>query len=157
MKNKRLIARMDIKGPNLIKGIQLEGLRVVGDPREAAIEYYKSGIDEIIFIDAVASLFKRNNLVEIVKRVSNDVFIPLSVGGGIRSVEDVKTLLHSGADKVAVNTAAHSDPQLLRQIANTFGSQCLVLSVEAKKKKVVDGKLIPITVENIPGKMLLNG
>ncbi len=134
MSNKRLIARLDIKGSNLIKGIQLEGLRVVGDPRDAAIEYYKHGIDEILFMDAVASLYKRNNLAEIVKRVSRDVFIPLSVGGGIRSVEDVRVLLHSGADKIAINTAAHNNPQLLKQVATTFGSQCLILSVEAKKK-----------------------
>lgn len=133
MRNLRLIARLDIKGPNLIKGIHLEGLRVIGSPNEHALRYYGQGADELIYIDCVASLYGRNNLREIVCGAAQDVFIPMTVGGGIRTVDDVTELLRSGADKVAVNTAAVARPQLLSEIAQRFGSQCLVLSVEAKQ------------------------
>lgn len=138
MGNVRIIARLDIKGPNLIKGIQLEGLRVIGDPQIYAESYYRSGIDELIYIDTVASLYERNNLSEIIKHTAQNVFIPLTVGGGIRSVENVKELLRAGADKVAINTAATRNPDLIRQVSRRFGSQCMVLSIEAKK--VSDGK-----------------
>lgn len=131
----RLIARLDIKGPNLIKGVQLEGLRVLGDPREFAIEYYNAGIDELLYMDIVASLYGRNNLLTTVERTAEEVFVPLTVGGGIRSLSDVRAILNSGADKVAVNTAAIRNPRLLREIADTFGSQCVVLSVEAKRQQ----------------------
>ncbi len=130
----RLIPRLDIKGPNLIKGIHLEGLRVIGDPHEFAVKYYNQGADELLYMDCVASLYQRNNLADIIYSTARDVFIPLTVGGGIRNIEDVKTILRAGADKVAVNTAAISRPQLLSEIANRFGSQCLILSVEAKYK-----------------------
>jgi cyclase len=133
MANVRLIARLDIKGPNLIKGIQLEGLRVVGDPQEFARRYYEAGADELVYLDTVASLYGRNNLIEIVKRAAHHVFIPMTVGGGVRSVDDVKTLLRSGADKVAVNTAAVGRPELITEVAQRFGSQCMVLSIEAKR------------------------
>ncbi|MFD0673670.1 imidazole glycerol phosphate synthase subunit HisF [Cohnella sp. GCM10027633] len=138
MANVRLIARLDIKGPNLIKGIHLEGLRVMGDPQEFASKYYAAGIDELIYMDAVASLYERNNLSDIVKHTAQNLFIPLTVGGGIRSIDDVKNLLRSGADKIAINTAAVRNPELIRQVARRFGSQCMVLSIEAKK--VADGK-----------------
>ncbi|MFC5401725.1 imidazole glycerol phosphate synthase subunit HisF [Cohnella soli] len=129
----RLVARMDIKGPNLIKGVHLEGLRVVGDPQQFARRYYEAGIDEIIYMDAVASLYERNSLSDIVSYTAQNVFIPITVGGGIRSTDDAKSLLRAGADKVAVNTAATRNPQLISDIATTFGSQCMVLSIEAKK------------------------
>ncbi len=132
MSNTRLIARLDIKGPNLIKGIHLEGLRVMGDPQEFASKYYQEGVDELIYMDAVASLYERNNLSEIVKHTAQNLFIPLTVGGGIRSVDDVKNLLRSGADKIAINTAAVRNPELIRQVSRRFGSQCMVLSIEAK-------------------------
>lgn len=132
MANVRLIARLDIKGPNLIKGIHLEGLRVIGDPGKYARAYYEAGADELLYMDTVASLYERNNLTDIVRRAANDVFIPMTVGGGVRSVEDVKTLLRVGADKVAVNTAAVRRPELITEIAERFGSQCMVLSIEAK-------------------------
>lgn len=128
----RLIARLDIKGPNLIKGIHLEGLRVIGAPGEHALRYYQQGADELIYIDVVASLYGRNNLSAIVERAAENVFVPLTVGGGIRSVEDATRLLRSGADKVAVNTAAVANPGLIGDIASRFGTQCVVLSVEAK-------------------------
>ncbi|OSQ27339.1 imidazole glycerol phosphate synthase subunit HisF [Thalassospira sp. MCCC 1A03138] len=133
MRNFRLIARLDIKGPNLIKGIHLEGLRVIGDPREYARLYYLQGVDEIIYMDSVASLYGRNHLGEIVKEASKDIFVPMTVGGGIRTVEDVADILRAGADKVAVNTAAVANPNLITKIARRFGSQCMVLSIEAKQ------------------------
>ena len=133
MSNVRLIGRLDIKGPNLIKGIQLEGLRVIGDPQEYAQRYYEAGADELIYMDIVASLYGRNNLAEIVKRAAQDIFIPLTVGGGVRSVEDAKQLLRAGADKVAINTAAIRRPELVTEISRRFGSQCTVLSIEAKR------------------------
>lgn len=133
MANLRLIARLDIKGPNLIKGIHLEGLRVIGAPQARALKYYEAGADELLYMDVVASLYRRNNLTEVVRRTAENIFIPLTVGGGVRGLDDVDRLLRSGADKVAVNTAATQRPTLLREIANRFGSQCLVLSIEAKR------------------------
>lgn len=137
-KNIRIIARLDIKGPHLVKGIQFEGLRKMGDPNDFAVRYYHEGADEIIYIDTVASLYNRNNLTDIVEKTTREIFIPITVGGGIRSISDVSALLRSGADKVALNTAALKRPELIREIAETFGSQCLVLSIQAKK--IADGK-----------------
>jgi cyclase len=136
MKHKkvRLIARLDIKGPNLIKGIHLEGLRVIGDPQEYAQKYYEQGADELIYIDIVASLYGRSKLPEIVSRTAENVFVPLTVGGGIRNIEDVRELLRAGADKVAINTAAVQRPSLINEVSRRFGSQCMVLSIEAKKQ-----------------------
>ncbi len=131
MSNIRLAARLDIKGPNLIKGVHLEGLRVVGDPQAYAKKYYHAGADELIYMDVVASLYGRNNLSELISNTVKDVFVPITVGGGVRSVEDVYMLLRSGADKVAINTAAVSRPELISEVAKHFGSQCMVLSVEA--------------------------
>lgn len=130
----RLIARLDIKGPNLIKGIRLEGLRKLGDPNLFARKYYEQGIDEIIYMDIVASLYERSSLLNIIRQTTVDVFIPITVGGGIRSVEDANGILRAGADKVAVNTAALKRPALIGAISKKFGSQCMVLSIEAKKK-----------------------
>lgn len=138
MTNTRLIARLDVKGPNLIKGIHLEGLRVIGPPNEYALRYYEQGIDELIYMDCVASLYGRNSLGELVRQTAENVFIPMTVGGGVRSVDDVAHLLRCGADKVAVNTAAVGNPQLITEIARRFGSQCMVLSIEAKR--VADGR-----------------
>lgn len=131
--NVRLIARLDIKGPNLIKGIHLEGLRVVGDPQEYARRYYEAGADELVYMDIVASLYGRNSLTEIIKRAAQDIFIPMTVGGGVRSVDDAKQLLRAGADKVAINTAAIGRPELITEVSRRFGSQCMVLSIEAKR------------------------
>ena len=132
MRRVRLIARLDIKGPNLIKGIHLEGLRIIGSPNEHALRYYKQGADEMIYMDCVASLYGRNSLGEIVEKAAKDVFVPMTVGGGIRSVDDANHLLRCGADKVAINTAAVLNPNLISDVANRFGNQCMVLSVEAK-------------------------
>ena len=133
VRNARLIARLDVKGANLIKGIHLEGLRVIGDPQDYARRYYEQGADELVYIDIVASLYGRNSLGNIVSRAARDVFVPLTVGGGLRSVEDVRTMLRAGADKVAINTAAIRRPELITEIAQTFGSQCMVLGIEAKR------------------------
>lgn len=126
---------MDIKGPNLIKAVSLEGLRIIGNPQEHAVRYYQQGADEIVYMDSVASLYGRNNLSDIVEKTAENVFVPITVGGGIRSVEDAKKLLRCGADKVAVNTAALNNPTLISELAEVFGSQCVVLSVEAKHKE----------------------
>ena len=129
----RLIARLDVKGSNLIKGIHLEGLRVIGSPNEKARLYYQQGADELLYMDAVASLYNRSYLSQLVTEVVRNVFIPITVGGGVRAVDDVKQLLRAGADKVAINSAAVRSPRLLRDVAESFGRQCVVLSVEAKK------------------------
>ncbi len=129
----RIIARLDIKGANLIKGIHLEGLRIVGDPQVHAEKYYNDGADEIIYMDTVASLYGRNNLLDVVTRATEHVFVPMTVGGGIRSVEDARALLRAGADKVAINTAAIKDPSLITKISDVWGSSTVVLSIEAKQ------------------------
>ena len=129
----RLIARLDVKDSSLVKGIQLEGVRKLGDPHDFAKKYYEEGIDEIIYIDAVASLYNRNNLSNIVAQTCSDVFIPVTVGGGLRSIEDVRHILEKGADKVAINTAAIKKPKLITEVSEAFGSQCMVLSVQAKR------------------------
>ncbi len=133
MRNTRIIARLDIKGPNLIKGIHLEGLRVIGQPNEYSKLYYEQGADELIYIDCVASLYGRNSLGDIVQNAAKDVFIPMTIGGGIRSIEDAMHILRCGADKVAINTAAVANPNLITDVARKFGSQCMVLSIEAKR------------------------
>jgi cyclase len=129
----RIIARLDVKGANLIKGINLEGLRVLGLPNNYAREYYLDGIDELIYMDSVASLYGRNHLASIIESTAQDVFIPITVGGGIRSIQDVKDILRAGADKIALNSASIANPNLITEIALKFGSQCVVSSIEARK------------------------
>lgn len=135
-KNKkiRLIARLDVKGEKLIKGVHLEGLRVIGSPQEYAKKYYEQGADEIIYMDIVASLYGRSNLVDIVRSTAKDIFVPMTVGGGVRTVHDVGSLLRAGADKIAINTAAVNRPEIITEISRKYGSQCMVLSIEAKRK-----------------------
>ena len=129
----RIIARLDIKNHNLIKGINLEGLRVVGSPNKFAIKYFENGVDELIFMDCVASLYNRNNLVDIIKEATKNIFVPITVGGGIRSIADAEKLFVSGADKIAINTHAINEPELIKNLSRKFGSQAIVLSIEAKK------------------------
>ncbi len=131
----RVIPRLDIKGPNVVKGIQLEGLRVVGKPVELAKRYYEQGADEILYIDIVASLYERNSLLDVVERTtSSGIFIPVTVGGGIRTIEDIRRMLRAGADKVAINTAATRSPGFIAEAAHTFGAQCIVGAIEAKRQ-----------------------
>lgn len=132
MRNLRLIARLDVKAPNLVKGIQLEGLRKLGDPNEFARRYYEQGIDEIFYADIVASLYERNSLSDIIEKTTEDLFVPITVGGGLRSIDDVAAALNAGADKVSINTAAIKNEKIITDIARRFGSQCMVLSIQAK-------------------------
>ena len=132
--NFRIIPRLDIKGPNLVKGIHLEGLRVLGRPEYFARHYYQNGADELMYQDVVASLFERNSLREIISRTAQETFIPLTVGGGLRSITDIRDVLRAGADKVSINTAAIRRPELIRESALSFGSSTIVVSIEAIKE-----------------------
>lgn len=129
----RIIARLDIKGANVVKGVQMEGLRVVGKPAEMAKRYAEEGADEILYIDTVASLYGRNQLEALLEKTCEEVFIPITVGGGIRSVSDARRLLNAGADKIAVNTAALQRPELINELAERLGSQAVVVNIEAKR------------------------
>lgn len=131
--NFRIIPRLDIKGPNLVKGIHLEGLRVLGKPQSFARYYYEQGADELLYMDIVASLYQRNSLLDVVEQTSREIFIPLTVGGGLRSLDDIREALRAGADKVSLNTAAVRQPELVSQAARRFGSSTIVISIEAKK------------------------
>ncbi|NVJ54386.1 MAG: imidazole glycerol phosphate synthase subunit HisF [Campylobacteraceae bacterium] len=133
MIKKRIIARLDIKNEYVIKGIHLEGLRKVGDPNILAKKYYDEGIDEIVFMDAVAAYYDRNSLSHIIEKACEEVFVPITVGGGIRTIDDIKKALNSGADKVAINTKAIENPNFIKEASEIFGSQCIVASVVAKK------------------------
>jgi len=130
----RIIARCDIKGKNLIKGIRYEGVRVIGDPGEFARNYYTDGADEIVYIDAVASLYERSSLAPLVETSVKDIFVPISVGGGIVDLESARKILKSGAEKVIVNTAAIGNPNLINILSQEFGRQAVVVSIQAKNR-----------------------
>ena len=129
----RIISRLDIKNEYVIKGINLEGLRKIGEPLKLAEKYYNHGTDEIIMIDVVASLYKRNNLFEVVKKASEKIFVPLTLGGGIRKIEDIEKALSSGADKVAINSFALENPNFISEAVKIFGSSTITSYIEAKK------------------------
>ena len=133
MHKTRIIARIDVKNEFVIKGIHLEGLRKVGNPNVMAKKYYDQGVDEIIFMDAVAAYYDRNSLSEIIRKACEDVFVPITVGGGIRKIEDIQIALNAGADKTAINTRAVQEPNFIKEAAEIFGSQCIVSSIDAKK------------------------
>ncbi len=129
----RVISRLDIKGGNLIKGINLEGLRVIGNPVDYAELYYNQNADELIYMDSVASLYEREYIADLIKKTAERVFIPITASGGIKTVQDVEVILRSGADKVSINTAAVKNPLLIKEVSENFGSQCMVLQIDAKK------------------------
>jgi cyclase len=129
----RVIACLDVDAGRVVKGVHFENLRDAGDPVELAAEYDRQGIDELVFLDITASSSDRSTMFDVVRRTAEQVFIPLTVGGGVRTVDDINMLLRSGADKVGINTAAIARPQLLREGADRFGSQCIVLSVDARR------------------------
>jgi len=132
MLTKRIIPCLDVKDGRTVKGINFESIRDAGDPVELAIEYAKQGADELVFLDITATNEKRKTLSELVTRIAKHINIPFTVGGGISSAEDVSVLLKSGADKVSVNTSAYKNPQLIKELANQFGSQCIVLAIDTK-------------------------
>jgi len=131
---KRIIPCLDIKDGRTVKGINFESIRDAGDPVELAIAYSDKGADELVFLDITATIEKRKTLVELVKRIAANINIPFTVGGGISTVEDVALLLQNGADKISVNTAAFKNPQLIQDLSNSFGSQCVVLAIDTKKE-----------------------
>ncbi|MBH90522.1 MAG: imidazole glycerol phosphate synthase subunit HisF [Candidatus Marinimicrobia bacterium] len=138
----RVIPKLDIKGDSLVKGVNLEGLRVLGRPELFAKKYYDEGADEIIYQDMVASLYGKNTLFEIVEKTAKNILIPLSVGGGIRSIDDIIKLLKAGADKVCINSAAVKNPNFLSKAAQTFGSSTISVTIEANK---IDNKYLVFT------------
>ena len=130
---KRIIARLDIKNNFLVKGMHLEGLRILGYPELFSKKYFEEGIDEIIFQDVVASLYKRNQLSSLTNKISNNTFVPIIVGGGIRSINDIKETLVNGADRVSINTAAIENKKFIKEAVETFGSSTICISIETLK------------------------
>jgi len=143
MKTSRIIARLDIKGPNLVKGIHLEGLRVLGKPADFAKYYYEQGADELLLMDVVASLYGRNSLNDIISETAKNIYIPITVGGGIRTISDIKEVLRAGADKVCLNTAVINNPELIKEASRVFGSSTIVVAIEAIKE--IDGRYLAYT------------
>jgi len=131
---KRIIPCLDVRDGRVVKGINFVNLRDAGDPVESASAYSREGADEIVFLDITASVEKRKTILEVVKKTAEHVFIPLTVGGGIRNIEDIRILLKSGADKVSLNTAAVEDPELIREASKRFGNQCIVVAIDAKRQ-----------------------
>ena len=134
----RIIPRLDIKAPNLVKGVRLEGLRVMGKPDAFAAKYFADGADELYYQDIVASLYGRSNIIDLIKETAEHIFVPLTVGGGIRTLRDIHQILRAGADKVCLNTAAATRPEFITEAANSFGTQCVVVAVETIRQ--TDGR-----------------
>lgn len=130
---RRIIPCLDVDSGRVVKGVNFTGIRDAGDPVEIAARYNEQGADEITFLDITASHEGRDTTVQTVEAIAREVFIPLTVGGGVRSVEDIRTLLNAGADKVSINTAAIRDPELVRRAAQRFGAQCIVVAIDAKR------------------------
>jgi len=136
---KRIIPCLDVKDGRVVKGVNFLGLKDAGDPVEVASRYNDEGADEIAFLDITASHEKRGTMVHVVEKTANQVFMPLTVGGGIRTIEDIRTLLSAGADKVSINTSAIENPDFVKQSADRFGSQCIVVAIDAKRRKDGNG------------------
>ena len=126
----RVIPKLDIKGPNVVKGVQMEGLRVVGEPEQLSNLYYNDGADELFFTDIVASLYGRNALLEVISKMSKNIFVPLTVGGGLRSLKDIYEVLRSGADKVSINSQAIKNPKFIEEAVKEFGSSTITITIE---------------------------
>ena len=134
MLTKRIIPCLDVKDGQVVKGIHFVGLKEVGDPVVLAKKYYSDGADELVFLDISATVEKRKTMVDVVRRVAKEIFIPFTVGGGISTIEDVRAMLMAGADKVSLNSAAIRNPSLIEEASKRFGNQCIVLAVDAKKR-----------------------
>ena len=134
MLNKRIIPCLDVKGGRVVKGVNFVNLIDAGDPVKVAKAYSDAGADEVVFLDITASSDERNIILDVVERTASEVFIPLTVGGGIRSIEDIRNILNAGADKISMNSAAIKDPNLINQGAERFGNQCIVVAIDAKRK-----------------------
>lgn len=134
----RIIPCLDVHAGRVVKGVRFEELRDAGDPVAIAAAYEKQGADELVFLDITASSDGRKTMIDVVERTADEVFMPLTVGGGLRSVEDIRTMLHAGADKVSLNTSAVKDPELVRSASKAFGNQCIVVAIDAKR--VAPGK-----------------
>ena len=136
---KRIIPCLDVKDGRVVKGIRFLNLRDAGDPVEIGGQYSRDGADELVFLDITAAKENRRTILDVVRRTAEEVFIPLTVGGGIRGVEDIKELLVSGADKISINTAAVENPELIREASERFGSQCIVVAIDARRQ-IANGK-----------------
>lgn len=134
MLTKRIIPCLDVKNGKVVKGINFVGLKEVGDPVTLAKQYYQQGADELVFLDITATHEHRNTMVQVVEQVARQIFMPFTVGGGIRTIEDIRNILRAGADKISLNSAAVQDPDLIRKGAQQFGNQCMVLAVDGKKR-----------------------
>lgn len=149
---KRIIPCLDVDQGRVVKGVQFVDIRDAGDPVEVARRYDDQGADEITFLDITASHEGRDTMVHTVERMASEVFIPLTVGGGIRKLEDIRTMLNAGADKVSINTAAVFEPEFVGRAADRFGSQCIVVAIDAKKSLAlasrIAGKSSPMVVAN---------
>ena len=152
MLKKRIIPCLDVKNGRVVKGINFVDLKDAGDPVEQAKIYSDGGADEICFLDITASNENRDTIYDVVKKTSKKCFVPLTVGGGVRSVEDINKLLNCGADKVSINTAAVQNAEVVLESSKKFGSQCIVVAIDAKKK-VISGKFLPM-VEEIIAKLM---
>lgn len=144
---RRIIPCLDVDGGRVVKGVRFEDLRDAGDPVELAERYEREGADEIVFLDITASHERRKTILDVVARTAETVFIPLTVGGGVRSADDVRTLLRAGADKVAINTAAVRRPEVVREAAGEFGAQAIVVAIDARRKRGEDAPTWEVVVE----------
>ena len=155
MLNKRIIPCLDVKGGRVVKGVNFVNLIDAGDPVKVAKAYSDAGADEVVFLDITASSDERNIILDVVERTASEVFIPLTVGGGIRSIEDIRNILNAGADKISMNSAAIKDPNLINQGAERFGNQCIVVAIDAKRKSeggfevYIHGGRIPTGIDAI--------
>ena len=152
---KRIIPCLDVKDGRVVKGVNFVNLRDAGDPVEIAAAYEKEGADELTFLDITASHENRNIILDVVARTAEKIFMPLTVGGGVRDLDDIRNLLKAGADKVAINSAAVKNPGFVQNAAKRFGSQCIVVAIDAKQRKsMADSPSIPIWADEHPGLLL---